>query len=722
MPSSTIFRTALAVACWVAFTTRPAAAADARQCLESGLRAIASATTRSDSTALIARFQQDPPGGDRACAGMLAGYLIGMTSSPAEDTWRDRQRGTDLLETALRSFGDEPRVYLAMGVLHHHRQARTDAFRMLDRAEERVGRSAVPLTARERALIWYRRGLMRQDQWRDVRSYGSLKSTAQGQWHCGNFQENVRDNFTSGTNDHQWLVGFNFVCPDRFAENLAQYYQPRNPTRVDELTALEAAFSRALELDPGLLPAAEALLAEYVYLGDWEKVERLARRLREQLPDDYRPHLYLGLAFHETGRDSLAGPEFGRAFVHMPDEEAGRFEDIAALLTPEQRTWLEQADSATRRVAATAYWNSLDPLYLTRVNERQIEHYARVVAADLIFTALTLGERGSDTYAGRIWIRYGRPIDIRELEMPTGRVVFWDYGPGPDITFTRALGYQSYRWTDQGRQYTEGLQKSTPQTYEPSTLFDDLVPLEHQVVRTLDYQGRPQLLIYAGMPADFAPESEAAFVLMDAQFQPAAQWRGKRPATGGLRAELNQVARGSYSLTVEVWDRARERIGRLRDTVTTLAIADSSFTVSDLLLAGRIAPGPGTEDPTSRRELDMDPLYGTSVAAGATVGLYWEMYRFTRPEGRIETDVHLEVLDAGGRSVFARVLRGVGVTGEREPAARVRYQSSRPLLNGRAIEWLELAALSAGEYRIRLRLTDRDSGREVVRERKLVVS
>jgi GWxTD domain-containing protein len=719
---SKILCTALVAAGLVCSSPRAAAAGDVAQCLDQGLGTIAGASTRSDSSALIERFSQSPPGGDRACAGMLSGYLIGMTSSPAEDTWRDRQRGSELLEAALRSFGDEPRLYLAMGVLYHHRQSRTDAFRMLDRAEERADRSAVPLTPRERALIWYRRGLIHQDMWRDVRSYGRIKSTAQGQWHCGKFEQNVRDNFTSGTNDHEWLVGFNFVCPDQFAENMGRYYEPRDPTRVDDLTALEDAFSRALELDPTLVPAVEGLLAEYVYLGEWEKVERVARRLREQMPDDYRSHLFLALVLHETARDSLAGPEFGRAFVNMPEDEARRLDDIAALLTPEQRTWLESTDSSTRRVAATAYWNSLDPLYLTRVNERKIEHYARVVAADLMFTAQTLGERGADTYPGRIWIRYGRPLEMRELEMPTGRVVFWDYGPGPDITFTRGLGYQSYRWTDQGLQYTESLQKTTPQAYEPRTLFDELVPLEHQVVRTLDYQARPQLLIYTGVPADFAPESEAAFVLMDAQFQPAAQWRGKRPEAGGLRAELNQVARGSYSLTVEVWDRARERVGRLRDTITTLAVTDSSFMVSDLLLAGRIAPGPGTDDPTSRRELDMDPLYGTTLPAGATLGLYWEMYRFNEPEGRVETDVHLEVLDAGGRSVFARVLRGVGITGEREPAARVRYQSTRPLLNGRAIGWLELGGLSAGEYRIRLRLTDRDSGREVVRERNLVVS
>ena len=316
----------------------PAASAGAdAQCLEPGLTAIAAVASRDDSLALANRFQQSPPNGERSCGEMLAGYVIGMTSLAAQDAWQERQQGMDLLESALRSFPDEPRLYLAMGVLYHHRQSRTDAFRMLDRAEERAARSRVPLTAREQALIWYRRGLMRQDAWRDVRSYGSLKSTAEGQWHCGKFEETVRDNFTSGSNDHEWLVGFNFVCPDQFAANIDRFYEPRDPTRVDDLSALQEAFTRALELDPGLVAAAEGLFAEYAYLGTWDKVEPLARRLVERLPDDFRPHLYLGLALHETGRDSLAGPVFGRAFTLMPEDEARRFDDVSILLTPSQQ-------------------------------------------------------------------------------------------------------------------------------------------------------------------------------------------------------------------------------------------------------------------------------------------------------------------------------------------------------------------------------------------------
>lgn len=691
-------------------------------CLAPGLAAMAAATTREDSVALAERLLEDPPNGERACGEMLAGYLMGMTSSPAEDAWRHRERGTALLEAAARSFTDEPRLYLAMSILLHHRQSRGDGLRTLDRALGRADRSAVPLTARERALIWYQKGLMHQDQWRDGRSFGDLRSTAQGQWHCGLFEENVRDNVTGSSSDHEWLVAVNYVCPEQFDHNMAEFFVPRRSMRESELAALEHAFRQALEADPAFLPAAEALLGEYVYLAAWEKADALTAELLDRFPEDWRSYLYRGLVLHETGRDSLAAPTFARAFLYMPEDEARRIENFAVLLTPEQQEWLAQVDTAVQRRAANAYWASLDPLYLTRENERKIEHYARVVAAELMFSAATLRERGADTYAGRLWIRYGRPLNMRELNSPRGRVVFWDYGPGPDITFVRGAGYQSYRWTDQGRQYTEALQASNPQAYDARAVFDTVEQLPYQVVRTLDRQARPQLLLYAGVPEAFAPDAEVGFTLMDQQFQPAAQWRGGRPEGPGLRAELNEIGTGTYWVTVEVWDRAARHVGRVRDTVTTLTVEDSAFTVSDLLLARRIEPAPGVDDPASRRDLRIDPLFGATVRRGATVGLYWEMYRFSEPEGRLRCEVSLEVRDAGGRSVLTRVLRGVGIGGEREPETRIRYESARPLFNGRAVEWLELGALPAGEYRLVLRLKDRESGREVTRERKLVVS
>src|SRR5690606_24827883 len=52
---------------------------------------------------------------------------------------------------------------------------------------------------------------------------------------------------------------------------------------------------------------------------------------------------------------------------------------------------------------------SKDPRYLTYYNERKLEHYARLVYADLLYASEDLKLRGWDTERGRILVRYGVP-------------------------------------------------------------------------------------------------------------------------------------------------------------------------------------------------------------------------------------------------------------------------------------------------------------------------
>ena len=78
---------------------------------------------------------------------------------------------------------------------------------------------------------------------------------------------------------------------------------------------------------------------------------------------------------------------------------------------------------------------------------------------------------------------------------------------------------------------------------------------------------------------------------------------------------------------------------------------------------------------------------------------------------------------AGTRQpVLARVLRGVGVSGAPPARTRIEYESSRPVVAGRTVEWLELSSdLGIGEYRLVFTIRDDASGLEATRERTLRV-
>jgi len=714
-------RNLIGMAVAAALTTLPPAMGLAQDCVATALPELDRALTRADSLALAERFRGSPPGGDRRCGDLLAGMIQGLASTPSEAEWQDRQRAAELVESALRWSGDEPRLYLAMANLMYNRQARTDAVRMLDRALDRRDRGT-PLRPREVAFDHYLRGVVHADEWRAWRSYGQIPAVGAGQWRCGRSESADISSFSSSSNDYTWLVAVNQLCPDRFAENMGTYFKPLTNLKRDELAAMEAAFTRAIETDSTYILPAQALLAEWVYLAEWEKARAVARGLQRRQPDDYRFYLYLGLIEHESGNDSLADPEFGRALARMPDSVLTDFQDIQLLLVPAQLQWLDAQDSYTQQMFRMAFWTTLDPLYLTSANERKLEHYSRLVAADLMFTSPALGERGSRSFAGQMWIRYGRPAHIWELAEPSGRVIFWDLGPGPDIAFLRGAGYHSYRPFDEAVEYANKLAQTSPQIYSTTGLFEAPGPLASQVVRMLDDRGRHELLVNSAWPPDVTAEAQAGLTLLDASFQPVAQWRGKVSSEPGLAGSVQGLAGGTYSLTVEIWDRAVRQLYRLRDTVSMLPLDDSAFVVSDVLFARGVTPPEGGEA-TTRTQLGITPLYGQTLEVGQPLGLVWETYRLTgERDGRMQYRVTIEVLDAGRQPVATRLLRGIGLSGERRPEARIEYDGNRPMANGRTVEWLELTGdLKPGDYRIVLRLRDENTGREVVRERTLQV-
>jgi GWxTD domain-containing protein len=686
-------------------------------CFATALAEIREARTRADSLALAEKYLAAPPGGDTRCAEGLAGFLLGMKSSPAPDAWQERQRAGELIERALRDYRDEPRLYLALALVLHHRQSRTDALRNLDRATDRAGRGEVPLSARELAIIQYTRGTIQQDFWRDWRTYGQIDQVSVGQWRCSRDQAPTADNFSSSSTDFTWLVPVNQLCPEVFARNMAQYFRPRSDMNRDAQADMESAFRSAWEADPTFLAAPVALLGEMAYAGEWTRADSLTRGLLERYPDDARVRLFRVLVLHELGQDSLAHLTYTAARADLSDSLARPFDDIRPLLRVDQQQAYDALDTLGQREVRVAFWTSIEPLFLTTWNERRMEHAARVVAANLLFSSTTLGMDGWESFSGQVWIRYGRPQHRWELQAPGGRVVFWDYGAGPDISFLRGFGYRSFRPTDPAIEVGNVLARTSPQTYAMSALVDTVLPLEVQVVRTLGPSNRPQVLVYGEWPAAVSDAARAGLTLLDLSYFPVAQWRGGKPTLPGIGAELNGMASGTYSLTVEVWDTAQRRLHRLRDTLTTLP-TEGAFLVSDLLLVTGIRPPP--DDITSRRELPVTPLYGAEVPRGTPLGIVWETYQVSDSlpgDGRRRYQVSVEVLSQTRGPMLARILRSV--TGGERRGTRIEYESSRPMAGGRTVEWVEVSSdLPIGGYRLAFTITDRETGAAVTRERE----
>jgi len=139
--------------------------------------------------------------------------------------------------------------------------------------------------------------------------------------------------------------------------------------------------------------------------------------------------------------------------------------------------------------------------------------------------------------------------------------------------------------------------------------------------------------------------------------------------------------------------------------------------VSDLLLARGAGGG---NRAGSLGDLNLDPRFAPAVHRGEALVVAWEVWSFEGGD-RIAYDVELELQDASRRPVLARVLGGVGIGGDREPASRISFRSERPLTFGKTAEWVSLGTdLEPGEYQLVLRF--RGGGREILRERAVTIA
>lgn len=166
-----------------------------------------------------------------------------------------------------------------------------------------------------------------------------------------------------------------------------------------------AHFGSALTSDPQRLPAYRQLMKLYALKGEYAAAREMLAGMYAFFPELPSTWLYLGLAQAYGGDQEGAANSFGTALRYMDPEEQNVFETLALLLLPEEEEQYEENPVSY----AARFWASKDPRYLTPWNERKIEHYARLVYADLLYGSEALDLRGWDTERGHILVRYGPP-------------------------------------------------------------------------------------------------------------------------------------------------------------------------------------------------------------------------------------------------------------------------------------------------------------------------
>lgn len=654
------------------------------------------------------------------------GILLALCANEREGDFRIRLDAQRTLDRAMRLEGDDPEILLAYGLLLYKQGKRVDARRLLSRARRAAHDEAALLAPKEQALLHTTLGRIYETWWEDWQNLVMIPPTAQGGMLCSAVVYPPSGSLAARYAD------LAVQCPVQFAK-LLDYVVPIADLKDDDWGAMLDHYRRVIDLQPESAAVGARLLGHLADAGLWEEFGQVARRLARASPADARGYLFLGLGLHSEGHDAAADSAFTLALARLDAADRRVFDDVGLLLPQGVRASYAALDSAGRRETARRFFVAADPLFLTQVEERRLEHYARLAWAELKFSSPASGQRGWESERGRIWVRYGAPW--RQMQCCFGdrgiRYVWWSYGPrGPVFAFTRALTYRYARLTELSKGLADELARSNPQTYSAVTV-ERLLGFPHQLAR---FRGRERdhirLELYAVPPWDSlgvipGARVETGLFVFDDSYQEVATSRrvvSVEDAGMGLTYAADLLG-GDYRYGIEVRRAGTESVtrpaARARESVSLTPFPPGHLSISDILLADSLRPLIDT--PVRRDQLQVWPNGRLEVPVGAPIQLYFEVYGLELgDDGVAEYEVEISVADATRRGRIARIARAVAGVVRRAPTGTtVAWQRATPVTADQAVEFvaLELPDVRAGDYTVRIRIVDRANEAEVTVER-----
>ena len=637
-------------------------------------------------------------GADRAVEeqwGSLEGLLTGEAPSNAMPLrWRDE--AVEALEEAIVRDPDNPAPFLALGRIRRRQGLRVDARRLFERGIERAEASSAVVPGIVAADLYFEHGTIVAEDWFPWLNLGQVSSMALQASRCSQATRNA----SPATNaDAGLLIVWNYLCPVRFDELTRSQFEPLEPLKHGVRDEMMRSYYAAIEVSPGHAGANVQLLLELADAGAFEAMLSGAQRFARA--SNGHPHALLlaGLALHRLGRSAEARTQFGLALQQLPAEDVEALRDLRPILGKEAARGLAPVGSRERAEMERRFWAPLDPLLATPVNEREAEHLARATYALLRFG-------GTATDAGQVWVRYGRPNAVHTVREGAGlRTSFWDYGPGPDVTFRRPAASLRLELTSEGRAYVEELMDVFPHRYDAGRTIT--LPI---VTQTARFRGEdPSTFafeVHTEVPAALATgpadSLELGLYLVGPDGKRRVVTRRRIAAeVAPLHLTVAPTAR-SDRVILEIYHTASNQAARVEIPLPHQGPWTEEQAISDLLLVAPISPfQPEDADRTSSL---VEALTSPGLAAGEQGGLVFELYNL--PGRSVTYRLRAVVEDLAAGDVYGVALKPAGELEFR--AAWDRTRTSRATLTEYVTA--DFSRLSAGAYLLRLSVELVDSG------------
>jgi GWxTD domain-containing protein len=687
------------------------ASAAAAQTLEEAERLV----TRGDTAGAIAAFEAAIAQNERnAEAHYRAGLLRLARAQDDGAVSEDRRKGEAHLRYATRFAPDSARYWIGLADFFRSQNLvtlRAQVAGVVGRALEAADRAANPA---EIADAEYRTARVAWDRWQQYgRRYRSSSAGTRA--------------VVPDVND-EWKDWEQFIT------------QSVLPGPGDQgtqfLEAAEEALRRGLAARPLDVRLLGLLVVAFGETRRWEEAAALLRRVTRLAPDSGRVWALYGLALARGNRWREAQQAFGRALERMTPEQRAPYQNIGQIMRRADRIRWEQTPYAARASFDSLYWRTAQPLVFTETNELQAEFYARLTYVDHRWSDEWRGYRGWESDKGAVYVRYGPP----DFWSPT----VWVYlVPHFRFVFEQMPGFVRGYFAGSSREGFRVAQTLSPARFDNVPVYRALDTIPVQAAQFRGPGDSAEIAVFGALPVrrmtDGLPLTTVPFVsgaLLQNQ-RGVELLRDRRSETLSLGSETPAVQHrswrltigpGEYVLRVEAHIPEHARAARGVRPFAVRSFWGSWLMLSDLLVAGRVAP----RDSTAARWSDylIEPNGGW-FTPGQSVGLLWEVYNLVPNEaGQVSysVDLRFTIESITRRNIFAQIAGGiadaVGLTAEGDDRIALHYTHTADATPNRVnVEHLtvDLKDSPEGLYTIEVEVTDLRTGGSVVRRQVIHV-
>jgi GWxTD domain-containing protein len=522
--------------------------------------------------------------------------------------------------------------------------------------------------------------------------------------------------------------------------------------------AAEEHLRAALAADPRHVGSAGLLAVLLLEEDRSAEAVALGRATVQAAPDSGRAWAVLGMALAREQLWADAQAAFDTALRRMRPEDAAPYANLGPILKGLDQARYAEMTPPQQATLNHMYWAVSQPLFLGEVNEVQVEFFTRLTYVVHRWSDPFRRAPGYDSDRGAVYLRWGPP-DIRasfgrgaqsqrdavgSLESERNTIV-WVYNASQlRFVFSMTPGFGRTSFSGDFRTFYNEARNLFPVRFDnvPTVAEMDTI-----LVQFAQFRGEGTASTELGVFA-FAPIGRMArgVAAGDLQLETAAMVRDGRMADvqshrrdevirGGdaLQVERRsfrfEVEPAEYLLRVEARLPAVGRAARSTSALVVRAYGTDSLTLSDVLVADRVAP----RDSNFTRWTDflLSPSAGR-FAPNDPVGLLWEIYNLTPDSlgiARYTVEVRFTVLSVERRGFAARILGGLGdamgLSARGDDQVALTYdREAAGAAGGRQVEYLlvDLDDAPLGDYGIAVRVLDRATGRAVEALRRVTVT